>query len=146
MSAALLDSPRVDRWHLLSLIFSIIRGIVPIAYCVKNEFDIVENFVPAYLLWFTTNIWQLLDQEESVLSQHNWEDGDDSILNLFGTYMQHPENEFVVYFGGTPVAAFEQGRPTFKEGSPRRSPRKTPEQSSPAISPMKTPDVIGMKN
>ena len=78
-----------------------------------------------------------------VLSQHNWEDGDDSILNLFGTYMQHPEDEFVVYFGGTPVAAFEQGRPPFKEGSPRRSPRKTLEQNSMAISPMKTPDVIG---
>jgi hypothetical protein len=120
-----------------------IRGIVPIAYCIKTDFDIVGNFVLAYLLRFTTNIWQLLDQEELVLSQHNWEDGDDSILNLFGTYMQHPEDEFVVYFGGTPVAAFEQGRPTFKEGSPRRSPRKTPEQSSPAISPMKTPDVIG---
>jgi hypothetical protein len=55
--------------------------------------------------------------------------------------MQHPEEEFVVYFGGTPVVAFEQGRPPFKEGSPHRSPRKTPEQSSPAISPMKTPDV-----
>jgi hypothetical protein len=83
-----------------------------------------------------------LDEEDILLSPHNWEDGDDSILNLFGTYMQHPEEEFVVYFGGTPVAAFEQGRPPLKEGSPRRSPRKTPEQSNPAISPMKTPDVL----
>jgi hypothetical protein len=119
-----------------------IKAIVPIAYCIKTDFDIVENFVPAYLLRFTTNIWQLLDQEDIVLSQQNWEEGDDSILNLFGTYMQHPEEEFVIYFGGTPVAAFEQGRPTFKEGSPRRSPRKTPKQSNPAISPMKTPDVL----
>jgi hypothetical protein len=120
-----------------------VKAIVPIAYCIKTDFDIVENFVPAYLLRFTKNIWHLLDEEDILLSPHNWEDGDDSILNLFGTYMQHPEEEFVVYFGGTPVAAFEQGRPPFKEGSPRRSPRKTPKQSSPAISPMKTPDVIG---
>jgi hypothetical protein len=119
-----------------------IKAIVPIAYCIKTDFDILENFVPAYLLRFTTNIWQLLDVEDIVLRQHNWEDGDDSILNLFGTYMQHPEEQFVVYFGGTPVAAFEQGRPPLKEGSPRRSPRKTPEQSNPVISPMKTPDVL----
>jgi hypothetical protein len=70
-----------------------IKAIVPIAYCIKTDFDIVENFVPAYLLRFTTNIWQLLDQEDIVLSQHNWEEGDDSILNLFETYMQHPEED-----------------------------------------------------
>ena len=110
-----------------------VKAIVPIAYCIKTDFDIVENFVPAYLLRFTKNIWHLLDEEDILLSPHNWEDGDDSILNLFGTYMQHPEEQFVLYFGGRP----------FKEGSPRRSPRKTPEQRSPARSPMKTPDVIG---
>ena len=120
-----------------------IRAIVPIAYCKHSDIDIVTNFVPAYLLRFTKNIWQLLDEEDILLSQHNWEDGDDSILNLFGTYMQHPEEEFVRYFGGTPVAAFEQGTPPFKEGSPRRSPRKNLEPRSPASSSMKTPNVIG---
>jgi len=84
-----------------------------------------------------------LDEEDILLSQHNWEDGDDSILNLFGTFMQHPEDHFVIYFGGTTVAAFEEGRPPFKEGSPHRSPRKNPEQRNPACSPMKTPDAIG---
>ena len=120
-----------------------VKAIVPIAYCIKTDFDIVENFVPAYLLRFTKNIWHLLDEEDILLSPHNWEDGDDSILNLFGTYMQHPEEQFVRYFGGTPVAAFKQGTPPFEEGSPRRSPRKNPKQRSPARSSMKTPNVIG---
>ena len=64
-------------------------------------------------------------------------------MKLFGTFMQHPEDDFVIYFGGTPVAAFEQGTPPFEEGSPHRSPRKNPEQRSPACSSMKTPNVIG---
>jgi hypothetical protein len=126
-----------------------IKSIVPIAYCIKTDFDIVENFVPAYLLRFTKNIWQLLDEEDIVLSQHNWEDGDDSILNLFGTYMQHPEDEFVVYFGGAPVAALEQGTPkknpeAFEQGSTRRFPRKNPEALEQGTisrrSPRKNPD------
>ena len=86
-------------------------AIVPIAYCKNVDIDIVNNFVPAYLLRFTRHIWQLLDEEDYILSQHNWEYGDNSILNLFGTYMQHPEEKFVHYFGGTPGAAFEQGSP-----------------------------------
>jgi len=120
-----------------------IKAIVPIANYKNPDIDKVENFDPAYLLRFTRNIWQLLDEEDILLSQHNWEDGDDSILNLFGTYMQHPEDYFVRYFGGTPVAAFEEGRPPFKEGSTHCSLRKNPEQRSPARSPMKTPDAIG---
>jgi hypothetical protein len=78
----------------------------------------------------------LLDEEDYILSQHYWDEGEYSILNLFGTYMQHPEENFVLYFGSTPVAAFEQG-------SPRHSPRKTPEQGSPTHSPRNNPDVIG---
>ena len=107
-----------------------VKAIVPIPYCINSDIDIVENFVPAYLLRFTRNIWQLLDEEDILLSEHNWEDGDNSILDLFGTYMQHQEEQFVQYFGGTPVAAFEQGRPPFKEGSPRRSPRKNPNKEA----------------
>jgi len=72
-----------------------VKAIVPIAYCINSDINIVENFVPAYLLRFTRNIWQLLDEEDILLSHHNWEDGDNSILNLFGTYMQHPEEQFV---------------------------------------------------
>ena len=119
------------------------KEIVPIAYCKHPNIRKVENFVPAYLLRFTRNIWQLLDEENILFSQHNWKDGDNSILNLFGNYMQHPVDHFVRYFGGTPVAVFEEGRPPFKEGSPLRSPRKNTEQRSPACSPMKSPDAIG---
>ena len=43
---------------------------VPIAYCKNVDIDIVENFVPAYLLRFTRHIWQLLDEEDYILSQH----------------------------------------------------------------------------
>ena len=89
------------------------KAIVPIAYCKNPDIDKVENFVPAYLQRFTRNIWQLLDEKEIVLSRHNWDDGDDSILKLFGTFMQHPEDDFVIYFGGTPEAAFEEEQPLF---------------------------------
>ncbi len=101
------------------------KEIVPIAYCTKPDIDKVENFVPAYLQRFTRNIWHLLDAEEFFLSQHNWDDnGDDSIMKLFGTFLQHPEDVFVVYFGGTPVATSDERQTLLQEGSPRRSPRK----------------------
>ena len=104
------------------------KEIVPIAYCKNPDIEKVENFVPAYLQRFTRNIWQLLDAEEILLSQHNWDDdGDDSIMKLFGTFTQHPEEDFVIYFCGTPVAASEEGQPLFKEGSPHHSPRKNQE-------------------
>jgi hypothetical protein len=64
--------------------------------------------------------WQLLDHEDYIISQHYWDEGDDSINNLFGTYIQHPEETFVQYFGHTPAAASE-------EGSTSHSPRKNPE-------------------
>jgi hypothetical protein len=64
------------------------KAIVPIAYCKNPDIEKVKNFVPAYLQRLTRNIWQLLDQEDVLFSQHNWEDGDDSILNLFETFMQ----------------------------------------------------------
>jgi len=113
------------------------KAIVPIAYCKNPDIEKAEDFVPAYLQRFTRNIWQLLDKEEILLSQHNWEDGDDSILNLFGTFMQHLEDHFVVYFGGTPVTTFEERQPLFKEGSPHRSPRKNTDQGIQAHSPPK---------
>jgi len=118
------------------------KEILPIAYCKIPDIDKVENFVPAYLQRFTRKIWPLLDAVEIFLSQHNWDDDrDDSIIKLFGTFMQHLEDDFVIYFGGPPVAASEEGQPLFKEGSPRCSPgpRKNQEQRSLAPSLMKTP-------
>jgi hypothetical protein len=126
-----------------------IRAIVPIAYCLKSDIDKVKNFVPAYLHRFTRHQWQLLDELDTVLSTHYWDEQDDCIINLFGTYMQHPEEQFVEYIGGAPVAALEQGTPkknpeAFKQGSTRRSPRKNPvalEQGTISRrSPKKNPD------
>ncbi len=93
---------------------------VPVAYCKKPDIDIVKNFVPAFLYRFTRHQWQLLDHEDYIISQHYWDEGDDSINNLFGTYIQHPEETFVQYFGHTPAAASE-------EGSTSHFPRKNPE-------------------
>jgi hypothetical protein len=126
-----------------------IRAIVPIAYCLKSNIDKVENFVPAYLHRFTRHQWQLLDELDTVLSTHYWDEQDDCIINLFGTYMQHPEEQFVEYFGGAPVAALEQGTlkknpEAFEQGSMRRSPRKNPEALEQGTisprSPRKNPD------
>ena len=127
-----------------------IRAIVPIAYCTKSDIDKVENFVPAYLHRFTRHQWQLLDEEDGIISQHYWDEQDDCISNLFGTYMQHPEEQFVENFGGETVAALEQGTPkknnpeAFEEGSMRRSPRKNPETLELGTisrrSPRKNPD------
>ena len=48
-----------------------VHDIVPIAYCKNVDIDIVNNFVPAYLLrWFTRHLWQLLDEEDYILRQH----------------------------------------------------------------------------
>ena len=114
--------PRVK--SLISLKQLAICAIVPIAYCKNANIDIVENFVPAYLLRFTRHLWQLLDEEDYVLSVYHWDEGDGFIWKLFGTYMQHPEEEFVHYFGGTPVAVIEQG-------SLCRSPREKPQTRKP---------------
>ena len=91
--------------------------IVPIAYCKNVDIDTVNNFVPAYLLRFTRHLWQLLDDNDYVLSAHYWDEGGDSFLKLFGSYMHHLEEKIVHYFGGTPVAVI-------KQGSPCCSPRK----------------------
>ena len=68
-----------------------------------------------------------MDQEGYILSMHYWEEGKDSILDLFGTSMQHPEEKIVQYFGSPPVAVIEQGSPrhspVIEQGSPRRSQR-----------------------
>jgi hypothetical protein len=59
----------------------------------------------------------LYDEEDYVLDTYSWDEGKNTIFSAFGTSIQHPEENFVQYFGGTPVSVIEQG-------SPRRSPRK----------------------
>ena len=89
--------------------------IVPIAYCKNVNIDTVNNFVPAYLLRLTRHLWQLLDEEDYILSRHYWDEGDNSVLKIFG------------YFGGTSVAVIEQG-------SPGRSPREKTQTRKPNLS------------
>ena len=76
-----------------------------------------------------------MDEEDYILNKHNWDEGKDSLLNLFGTSMQHPEEKFMRYFGGTSVAANEQGSPrcspVIKQGSPSRSPRDENQRRKP---------------
>ena len=62
-----------------------------------------------------------------------------TLLALFGTSIQHPEENFMQYFGGTPVAVNEQG-------SPRRSPRKktteTNDEEEKVLSSLESPRHI----
>jgi hypothetical protein len=105
-----------------------IHVVVPIAYCKNGDIDIVTNFVPAYLHRITRCLWELMDEEDYILSTHNWGEGKDSILNLFGTSMQHPKEKKLHYFGGTPVGVIEQGSPrhspVIKQGSPHSFQRR----------------------
>jgi hypothetical protein len=58
----------------------------------------------------------LYDEEDYDLDRYNWDEGGEIVLAAFGTSIQHPEEHFVQYYGGTLVSDIEQG-------SPRRSPR-----------------------
>ena len=89
-----------------------------------------------------------MDEEDYILNRHNWDEGKDSLLNLFGTSMQHPGEKIVHYFGGTPVAVNEQGSPrrspVIEQGSLHHSPKKN-EQGSPTSPPRTNPDVISQQ-
>ena len=61
--------------------------VVPIAYYKNGVIDIVTNFVPACIHRITRRLWELMDEEDYISSTHNWEEGKDSILNLFRTSM-----------------------------------------------------------
>ncbi len=96
--------------------------IVPIAYCEKGDIDTVTNFVSGYLARVTRRLWELYDEEDYVVDTYSWDEGGNTILDAFGTSIQHPEENFVQYFGGTPVSVIEQGSPCL---SPRKKPTET---------------------
>ena len=54
---------------------------VPIVFCKKDNIDKVKKVFPAFFHQVNQIIWQLLDEEDNVLYEHNWKDKDDSILN-----------------------------------------------------------------
>ncbi len=98
------------------------RVLVPIAYCPKGDIDQVTNFVPGYLARVTRRLWGLYDEEDYIIDTFYWDEGKDALLNKFGTSIQHPEDHFVQYFGGTKATLI-------KKGSPRCSPRKNPPET-----------------
>jgi hypothetical protein len=105
---------------------------VPIAYCPKVvidphacpivDIDQVTNFVPGYLAGVTGRLWEVYDKEDYVINKFTWDEGKNSLLDLFGTSIQHPEDHFVQYFWGTKPMLIEKG-------SPRHSPRKNPPET-----------------
>jgi hypothetical protein len=71
------------------------RVVVPIAYCKEGDIDKVTNFVPGYLARVTRRLWELYDKEDYILETFSWNEGNKTLLDLFGTSIQHPEEHFV---------------------------------------------------
>ncbi len=81
---------------------------VPIAYCPKVvtnphacpivDIDQVTNFVPGYLARANGHLWEVYDEEDYVVNKFNWDEGKHTLLDLFRTSIQHPEDHFVQYF------------------------------------------------
>ena len=94
---------------------------------VKNvDIDQVTNFVPGYLASANGRLWEVFDVQNFSVKKFNWDEGKHTILDLFGTSIQHPEDHFVQYFCST--------KPTLIEGgSPRRSPRKNPPETDTTV-------------
>ncbi len=105
---------------------------VPIAYCPKVvndphacpivDIEQVTNFVPGYLASADGRLWEVFDVQNFSVKKFNWDEGKHTILDLFGTSIQHPEDHFVEYFCGTIPTLIEGG-------SPPRSPRKNPPET-----------------
>ncbi len=96
--------------------------VVPIAYCPKGDIDQVTNFVPGYLARVTRRLWELYDKEDYIIDKICWDEEKNTLLDIFGTSIQHPEEHFVQYFGATKPKLIEKG-------SPHRSPRKNPPET-----------------
>ncbi|MGA1646391.1 MAG: hypothetical protein ACO4AV_15605, partial [bacterium] len=71
-----------------------LRDSLPIIYCTDDS-DITkdENFIPAYIVKVGGDKWEVVDEEEELLSQVEW-GGDDGITNIFGMYMKGPDAKF----------------------------------------------------
>ncbi len=99
------------------------KGVIdPHIYCPQANIDKVTNFDPGYLARVTRRLWEVYDKENYVINKLNWDEGKNTLLDLFRTSIQHPEDHFVQYFGGTKSTLVEKG-------SPRRSPRKNPPET-----------------
>jgi len=103
----------------------------PIVWCV-NVADItkVENFVPAFLTKVGDTTWDVTGLDNTSLSTLAFE-GDESISNMLGMYICHPETKYIDYFNlrrssdGAPNASQQTEDPV--QGTSRRtSPRIQP--------------------
>ncbi len=66
--------------------------------CPIVDIDQVTNFVPGYLAWVTGRLWEVYDEEDYVVNKFNLDEGKHTLLDLFGTSIQHPEDHVVQYF------------------------------------------------
>ena len=68
----------------------------------------------------------MFDVQKFSVNKFNWDEGEKSILNLFGTSIQHPEDHLVQYFCDTEHTPIERR-------SPRLSPRKNLPESDNSV-------------
>jgi hypothetical protein len=90
--------------------------LVPIVYCPQRDIDHVTLFKPAYLARVTKNFWELYDDQFYNIDKLYWDQGNGSLLNRFGTSIQHPKDHFVQYFGGTKPTLIEKGSHVVHQG------------------------------
>jgi hypothetical protein len=81
----------------------------------------------------------LYDEEDYVVDTYSWDEEKNTILGAFGTSIQHPEEHFVQYFGGTPVLVIEKGSP---RRSPRIKPTETDNEEGKGLSSLGSPQPI----
>jgi hypothetical protein len=110
--------------------------VVAIAYCKEGNIDKVTNFVPGYLARTTRRLWELYDEEDYILETFSWNEGNKTLLDLFGTSIQHPEEHFVRYFCGTQALLIEKSSP---HCSPRKNPPETDNEYGRGLSSLESP-------
>jgi hypothetical protein len=116
------------------------RQLVPIAYCLKGDIDQVKNFVPGYLARVNRHLWELYDEEDYIMDTFSWNEGKNTLLDIFGTSIQHPEEHFVQYFGGTKATPIEKGS---QHHSPRKNPPETYNTDERGLSSFASPGCGG---
>jgi hypothetical protein len=75
-----------------------IRASVPVQWCVDTaNIMSAKSFIAAFLVKISKSTWELMDDKGELLQQLDW-DGDEGITNLFGTYLQQPNEAFCEYY------------------------------------------------
>jgi hypothetical protein len=78
----------------------------------------------------------LYDKEDYTLETFSWNEGKQTLLDLFGTSIQHPEEQFVQYFGGTQALLIKKGSPCC---SPRKNPPEIDNEDGRGLSSLESP-------